>query len=186
MKKIFPYISGMFLFVLILGIGYRLDLRDMWKKFLHARAQTHQQTAVLQRLNTQLAHTAHYQANLLHLRHTLQQQQQKLPKATTFQAFLSDVAQYARAAGLTILSVTARKSETVSPYILMPAQFILRGNYDQFLHFLSALSIQQYKLTFTHVTMTRESATAAASFNNPDIAEPLIIHISAIFYGLPP
>jgi Tfp pilus assembly protein PilO len=181
--KILPKKSiGIFLFIIIIYIGYILDLHYQFNRFLRAREHTYQLEAKIQEINNKIHHTDQYQAELAQTQQQFDQIKITMPDTAHFQNFLDKIKLLGESKGLKFLTISPGTPNSKDFYHIVSVQFTLQGNYQQFLDFLNALNTAHDFVTINNFTIVRQAPAAMTVLNNENTPDELMINTTAVFY----
>lgn len=183
MNHLIKKVILIFLFLLILVIGYCIDLDHQWARFLRARGHTHQLEVSLKQTHQKILKTDQYKNLLSKTRAEFDQAKTTLPDADNIQSFINTTIQSGKSQGLTFLTVNPQSSIAKDFYHIIPVQFVILGTYQQFSDFLKLLNTQHYFIHIDDFSMTRQQpAETTVLKNNDNTPDVLIINATADFY----
>ncbi len=176
----------MFLFLLILSIGYVADLDYQWSRFLRARDHTHQLEENLTQTHQRILQTNQYKILLSKTRAEFDQVRITLPTVVNLQAFINTTFQSGESQGLKFLTVNQQAVNTKDFYHIMPIQLVVLGTYQQFSNFLNFINTQHYFVMINDFAMTRQQpAETTVLKDNNNTPDMLMINATADFYYYP-
>lgn len=172
-----------FLFLLILAIGFYIDLHHQWSRFLRARDHTQQLEANLKQTHQKILQTDQYKNLLSKTRAEFDQIKATLPNSTNLQPLMNTVIQSGKNQGLQFLVVNQQASMTKEFYHIIPVQLAILGTYQQFSNFLNYLNTRHYFINIDNFSMARQQpAETTVLKNNDNTPDILMINATADFY----
>ncbi len=170
-------------FLLVLILGYSVDLNYQWDRFMRARNHTHQLEENIKQTHQRILQTDQY-ISLLSQTHTeFDQIKITLPNAANIQPFIGTILQSGKNLGLKFLTVDQQAVTSKDFYHIIPVQLVILGTYQQFLDFLNLLNTQHYFVDINNFSMARQQpAETTVLKNNNNTPDILMINATADFY----
>ncbi|WP_444906629.1 type 4a pilus biogenesis protein PilO [Microbulbifer sp. SSSA008] len=125
---------------LIIGAGYYILIKDIYKKFDLAVNQEKELFTQFERKQFEAANLDAYRTQLVEMEETFGALLKQLPKDTEVPGLLEDIDEYGRGSGLTINKVDLEQERIGEFYVELPIRIEIQGSYHEFGAFISAIA----------------------------------------------
>lgn len=174
-----------FIFLIILIIGYWFDIRELQKNLFEQLHTHHQLQLDINQFAQQNAQLNKQQAQFTQLQQQFNNLHQTLAPNTNSQPLINAILQTGQVAGIQINSAKPQQPIKQALYTILPLQISLTGNYPQLINFINLLGQLNTSMTIPEFNLTHaNTALSTAMDSTPKNADKLILNMTLNIYLL--